>query len=193
MEMKMKKMVGEGARKGQVISYDLMLATTVAVALLGVVLLASNTITAASGAAYDEGALVADGALAQLVLTPGSPADWAAGAAAGTAAGTGAGAAYEAHSLGLAERRGVLDKEKVEAFAELDGLADAEGGRVSLRERLGLLREGAAYDFRFEVRGLDGSALYATGQEPTGNVFASRRLVELDGSPVTAVMMVWKK
>ncbi|MDO8339320.1 MAG: hypothetical protein Q7T16_01545 [Candidatus Burarchaeum sp.] len=171
-----------GTRKGQVISYDLMFASTVAVVLLGIVLVASNTIAGASQARYEEGSSVADMALSQLVLTPGSPSDWKE-------------LNEDMHSIGLADSRGVLDAGKIVQFIKFEQLAAAPAERDELRARLGLLREGAAYEFEFEVLSADGSRLYSTGNQPAGegSVFVSRRVARLDGEPVFAVMKVWRK
>lgn len=166
-------------KKGQVISYDLMFASTVAVVLLGIVLVASNTIGSAVQARYEEGSVVADMALSQLVLTPGAPSGWQE-----LDAGM--------HAIGLAEARGVLDKEKIEQFVKLEQLAGAPQERDMLRGRLGLLREGATYEFRFEVLAADGSRIYSTSNQPTGEVFVGRRVVRLEGEPVVAVMKVWR-
>ena len=134
-------MTMKGTRKGQVISYDLMFASTVAVVLLGVVLVASNAIAGAAQARYEQGSSVADMALSQLVLTPGSPSDWY-----GMDAGL-----KEIHAIGLADSRGILDADKIEQFVKLEQLAATATERNELRARLGLLREGASYEFRFEV------------------------------------------
>jgi len=177
-------MTMKGTRKGQVISYDLMFASTVAVVLLGIVLVASNTIAGASRARYEQGSSVADMALSQLVLTPGSSSDWYAQE----------GGLAETHAIGLAEARGELDREKVEAFIKIEQLAGAPNDRNMLRARLGLLREGAAYEFRFEILAADGSRLYSTANQPAGagEIFVSRRVARLDGEPVVAVMKVWR-
>jgi len=160
--------------KGQIISYDILFASAIAVVLLGAVLAASGVVGNAAEAGYGQGALAADAALSQLVLTPGSPSDWS---------------DEGAHSFGLVERRGVLDSGKVEQFLMLEL---EEGNREVLRERLGLLREGAAYEFRFEVLEPDGSKLYASSKEAAGEAYVSRRVVKLDEGTVIAVLTVWR-
>ena len=79
-------------------------------------------------------------------------------------------------------------------FVKLEQLAATATERNELRARLGLLREGASYEFRFEVLSADGAQLYSTVGKPQGasEIFVSRRVVKLDGEAVVAVMKIWR-
>ena len=160
--------------RGQVMAYDLLFASLIAIVLLGTILLTLNSMAGALKGGREDGPVVAEVALSQLVLTPGSPSDWT---------------DLSASSIGLAERRGVLSREKVERFISLERLTP--NGEL-IREHLGLHREGASYEFRFEVLDAQGSAMYATSREPAGEAFVSRRVVWMGKAPVIAVLKVWR-
>lgn len=119
---------------------------------------------------------VAQSALEQLTESPGDPSNWK---------------TFEANSIGLAESRGVLDRNKVEQFSSL---VSQEGGYDNARALLSLNRQGGAYLFNLGVYETDGREVRSIGSQvpDDASVASASRTMAMDGRLVRVSMRVWE-
>ncbi|HLC47886.1 MAG TPA: hypothetical protein VJI13_02330 [Candidatus Norongarragalinales archaeon] len=167
--------------RGQLFSFDFILAVSLIIFILALSLFVSES-TANSINQSEQGRdmqRAADGALSQLIETPGSPSNWE------QLEFTDGDVA----SLGLSPSRNMLDEGKV---LRLFNLANSNFGNYSLMKRmLGL--DLPSSNFSISISNSSNSAIYETNVPESGSasVYSFSRIALLGDSPVIVNLRVW--
>jgi len=169
--------------KGQLFSYDLLLASVFVIFLMALFLLSLESVLSGIDSTELRGEMqeAVQTAADSLVRTPGNPSNWELQPIGEN--GT--------RSLGLANSPGELDPAKVAAFFSIGNTSTEYNATLPI---LGLQRR--IYYYNATLESLDGSALYSLQRFPSGSppqTVSVERLARLNGTPVRFTMVVWRE
>jgi len=170
-------------RRGQLFSYDFLLASIGLMVLLAIYFTSSVAVTDRMGEAELRAEMeeATQTAANSLLRTPGDPSNWENAPINDTGI----------RSLGLANSRNLLDAEKTSAFFNITCGSAEYNATVPI---LGLSRRAYAYNASLEY--LNGTLIYSINRTPPSSIVQSipaERLAILNGTEVRLKMVVWRE
>ena len=172
-------------RRGQLFSYDLLLASAALMFILALFLLTDRAMLDRMDETDLRAGLqeASQTATDSLLWTPGNPSNWEQSQI--TESGT--------RSLGLANSPGELDPEKVAAFFSIGNTSAEYNASLQI---LGL--SSGAYFYNASVETLDGTALASITRFPSQGInsthtISAERFTRLNGTVVRFRMVVWSE
>lgn len=167
--------------RGQLFSFDFILAVSLIIFLLAVTFFVSDATANSINLRERQSELqdLAQSALSQLLESPGTPSNWHLVEFSNA----------NIKSIGLSSERNRLDPNKTEEFFRL---ANLNSGNYSLMRSI-LALDASGSNFSLSIYNASQFALYEISQKPGGmsTVISMQRLALLSGEPVVVNLKLW--